>query len=273
MSNHAIEVEQGERFGFGANWARFLSVLNDDRIEEAKSSLKSMLNAESLEGKSFLDVGSGSGLFSLAARMLGAKVYSFDYDPQSVACTSELRRRYFPDDDWVVESGSVLDKDYLSRLGQFDVVYSWGVLHHTGSMWEALENVAPLVKPDGQLFIAIYNDQGNASSLWLVVKKAYNKLPSWLHFLVLIPAFIRLWLPTVIRDIAVGKPFRTWRSYLKVRGMSPWRDVVDWVGGYPFEVAKPEQIFDMYKERGFRLEKLKTCAGGLGCNEFVFKNN
>jgi len=110
-----------------------------------------MLNVESLEGKTFLDVGSGSGLSSLAACLLGAKVYSFDYDPKSVACTRELKRRYFPNDDWVVESGSVLDKAYLSSLGQFDVVYSWGVLHHTGHMSEALVNVAPLVRPSGSL--------------------------------------------------------------------------------------------------------------------------
>jgi 2-polyprenyl-6-hydroxyphenyl methylase/3-demethylubiquinone-9 3-methyltransferase len=55
-----------------------------------------------------------------------------------------------------------------------------------------------------------------------------------------------------------------------MRGMSPWRDVVDWVGGLPFEVAKPEEIFEMFQQRGFSLDRLRTCAGGLGCNEFVF---
>src|SRR5919112_3443292 len=128
MSAHAIEVGRGERFEFGENWSRFLAVLDDARIRKAEKSLQQMLGVESLEGKSFLDIGSGSGLFSLAARRLGARVHSFDYDPQSVACTRELRRRFFADDeDWKVEEGSALDEAYVRSLGQFDTVYSWGV--------------------------------------------------------------------------------------------------------------------------------------------------
>src|SRR5258705_4708310 len=132
---HNAEVAAGERFEFGRNWARFLVLLEDSSIVRAEESLREMLEIDSLEGKTFLDAGSGSGLFSLAARRLGAKVHSFDYDPHSVACTQELRRRYFSGDaDWQVETGSVLDKEYLAGLGTFDVVYSWGVLHHTGQM-------------------------------------------------------------------------------------------------------------------------------------------
>jgi hypothetical protein len=52
--------------------------------------------------------------------------------------------------------------------------------------------------------------------------------------------------------------------------MSPWRDLIDWVGGYPFEVAKPEAILDFYLRRGFTLKRLVTCGGSLGCNEYVF---
>ena len=228
----------------------------------AGESLKRMLEVKDLQGKSFLDIGSGSGLFSLAARRLGARVHSFDYDPQSVTCTAELKRRYFPDDpDWVVEEGSVLDADYLSRLGRFDIVYSWGVLHHTGAMWQALENVVPLVASSGKLFIAIYNDQGWLSSYWVAVKKTYNK-NSFAKFLIFIIHAPRVPMVKLSR-------FLSQKGALE-RGMDYWRDLHDWLGGYPFEVAKPESIFEFYKKEGFHLLKLRSCGGRSGCNEFVF---
>lgn len=273
MTTHATEVANGARFEFGANWAQFFSVLTDDRIALAEQSLRNMLDVSNFQGKHFLDIGSGSGLFSLVARRLGAKVHSFDYDPQSVACTAELKRRYYPDDpDWVVEQGSALDKDYLQTLGQWDIVYSWGVLHHTGAMWQALENIIPLVRHGGTLFIAIYNYQRVMTPVWTWVKRTYNRLPNGLRWLVLGPALIRLWGLRTIYDLLRGKPFYTWRNYAEysVRGMSAWRDVVDWVGGYTFEVAKPEEIFRFYGDRGFNLRNIVTCGGGLGCNEFVF---
>ena len=259
------------RFAFGANWRRYLDVLNDDRIRIAENSLHDMLDVGSLEGKSFLDIGSGSGLFSLVARRLGARVISFDYDPQSVACARELKRRYFPDHgNWQIEQGSVLDTEYMRSLGSFDVVYAWGVLHHSGDLWQALENVTSAVAEDGKLFFAIYNDQGRASRRWAFIKRLYNQLPRPLGFTLAVYTLIRQWTLTFVRDLFKGRPFGSWREYRRNRGMSPWRDIMDWVGGYPFEVAKPEEIFDFYHQRGFILERLRTCAGGNGCNEFVF---
>ncbi|HTF33689.1 MAG TPA: class I SAM-dependent methyltransferase [Myxococcota bacterium] len=269
--SHASEVASGQRFEFGRNWLRFLALLDEPRIETAERSLREMLEVENLEGRRFLDLGCGSGLSSLAARRLGAVVHSFDYDPQSVICTRELRRRFFPDDpDWTVEEGSVLDASYLARLGCYDVVYSWGVLHHTGAMWDALGKVAPLVTAGGKLFIAIYNDQGNRSQRWRAVKRTYNWLPRGLRFLVLVPAMTSLRWRGIVKDLVLLRPFPSLRGYGNNRGMSLWRDTIDWVGGYPFEVAKPEEIFEFYRARGFVLSQLRTCRGDIGCNEFVF---
>jgi 2-polyprenyl-6-hydroxyphenyl methylase/3-demethylubiquinone-9 3-methyltransferase len=274
MSLHASEVARGERFEFGENWSRFLAALDDERIREAEDSLRRMLETESLEGRSFLDIGSGSGLFSLAARRLGARVHSLDYDPRSVACTAELRRRYFPDGDaWTVEEGSALDADYLKSLGLFDVVYSWGVLHHTGDMWKALDNARLAVKPGGRLFIAIYNDTGTQAARWKWIKKTYNRLPRLLRPPFAVLAIAPDEIKPALRALARARPqdyVRSWTSYDKNRGMSRWRDIIDWVGGYPYEVATPDEIFDFYRARGFALAKLKCGGVGLGCNEFVF---
>jgi len=213
-------------------------------------------------------------LFSLAAKFLGAKVHSFDYDSKSVMCAKYLKEKYFwNDDNWKIEVGSVLDNSYLTPLGDYDIVYSWGVLHHTGDMWTALENIEKKVGNNGVLCIAIYNDQGKSSKVWWKVKKIYISLPNYLRWIVLTPCYIRLWGPSFVRDFISLKPFKTWRDYKDNRGMSPHRDLIDWVGGFPFEVAKAEDIFNFYKQKNYHLTSLKTCAGGIGCNEFVFQKS
>jgi 2-polyprenyl-3-methyl-5-hydroxy-6-metoxy-1,4-benzoquinol methylase len=274
-AEHAAEVSRGERFEFGENWARFLRVLSEERIAAAERALQRMLGQTRLDGLSFLDIGSGSGLSSLAARRLGARVHSFDYDPRSVASTTELRRRYYSGDpQWTVARGSALDPDYLRSLGSFDVVYSWGVLHHTGRMWEALENAIVPVAPGGRLFIAIYNDTGSQARRWRSIKRTYNRLPRAARapFAVVVSlpeegkAFAR-----ALARLRPGEYLRSWTDYRRRRGMSRWHDIVDWVGGYPYEFATPDEIFDFYRERGFTLDKMQVGGVGLGCNEFVFR--
>jgi 2-polyprenyl-3-methyl-5-hydroxy-6-metoxy-1,4-benzoquinol methylase len=272
MTDSQFEISAGTRFAFGANWMSFAGLVDDTRIEAACRSLAEALRATDLSGRAFLDIGCGSGLFSLAAHRLGASVRSFDFDPDSVAATAGLRRRIAPDSDWTVEQGSILDKQYTAQLGSFDIVYSWGVLHHTGDLRRAVEAAARLVRPGGMLFISVYNDQGFASRQWRRVKRHYNASGRMARGLLVAGSYAYLHRRGPVHAALRFRRRPAERARpVRVRGMSARHDLIDWVGGYPFEVAKPEEVFDLVHPLGFELRHLKTCGGGLGCNEFVFE--
>lgn len=257
------------RFEFGKNWSAFLSTVDDRRVALAQHSFLDLIRMPSLVGRRFLDVGCGSGLSSLVARRLGAEVLSFDYDARSVATTQALKDRFAPGDSaWKIEQGSVLDADYLSRLGQWDIVYSWGVLHHTGAMWQAIDNTRALVAPGGRLALTLYNDQGRISEYWRRIKHGYVT-HTWMRPFLVSLAFIWTWGWAMLVDFKRLRPGRSWRTYGRERGMSAWHDLIDWVGGYPFEVATPDAVFEFCRKRGFVLDNLVT-RQGRGCNEFVF---
>jgi len=268
MESWEKDIENKQRFKFGNNWKAFIASLTESQIDEAERSLVEMLHRDSLSGNRFLDVGCGSGLFSLVARRLGASVHSFDYDPMSVACAEELKRMYYPgDENWTIESGSALDKEYVDSLPAADIIYSWGVLHHTGDMWGALENIAGIVPIDGQLFIAIYNDQGFLSSFWLKVKKIYNS--GWFGRMLVMSIFLPIFaLKGFILDLLrLKSPLRRYHEYRQSRGMSVFHDWKDWLGGYPFEYSSAEKVIDFYCLKGFLLYKLKQRPK---MNQFVF---
>jgi len=268
------------RFQFGANWKSFLRTLDDVRIETARRSLAELLrldipsNDKPLAGRTFLDIGCGSGLFSLVAYRMGADVVSIDFDRDSVCCTEELRSLEQVDKtSWIVRQGSVLDAAMMEELGHFDIVYSWGVLHHTGQMDRAIRLASQRVGNGGCFAIAIYHDQGSSSRRWLRIKQTYHRLPKALRpFWVAAVASVYETKFALAR-LARGRnplPFSDWKAKKDDRGMSAWHDWVDWVGGLPFEVAKPEAIILPLVDQGFTLVNLRTVGNGWGCNEYVF---
>ena len=270
--NFNKNIKLDKRFEFGKNWINFIRNLSRQQISESKRALIDLIGSDNLDGKKFLDVGCGSGLMSLVARELGAKVISFDFDKNSVNCSKKLKSKFMPgDDDWIILEGSVLDENYLNNFVGFDIVYSWGVLHHTGDMWKGLNNVLiPLKNEGSKLVIAIYNDQGYKSVFWRAVKKFYNINP--LTAIIVLIIFLPLY---VIINIMFGMilrrdPLAYFKDYRKNRGMSIYYDWIDWLGGYPYEFAKPEDIINFYKKKGFYLENIIT-TNSLGCNQFVFE--
>ena len=288
-----------EHFAFGANWRRFLERVDERRVGAAVASLRGLLSLphaqQPLEGQTFLDVGCGSGLVSLAAHRLGARVVSFDFDPQSVACTRELQRRFAAAEAWPVGEGSALDRDFLAALvadhGRFDIVYSWGVLHHTGDLWAAVEAVADCVRESGTLAIALYNDQGRTTDRWIGIKRAYQHLPGWLRTpyvatvgfgyfggraagklaaAIASPLEGRRLPPSRDAHASADRTLAAALTASDPRGMSRWYDLVDWVGGWPLEVATPGEVVAKLGHLGFTLARLNTVGGNHGCNEFVF---
>lgn len=258
------------RFPFGKNWTNYIAHMNDGRIAQAASDLGKLTG--DIQGKSFLDIGCGSGIHSLGALKLGAsRVFSFDYDQDSVAASQEMKRRYAPQSDWHIEQGSVLDENYMRSLGQFDVVYSWGVLHHTGQMWKALALAA--IPCRERLTIGIYHDDGIWSRIWKRSKWAYSRFATLRPF-ILAGTWTATWGKSIAYNTIRLRPQRVVVNWKRAneRGMSAWHDLVDWAGGYPFEVAKPDELIRFYGEQGFSLE-YNNVRGGRSVDEYTFRRS
>jgi len=263
--------EEKITFLFGENWDDFVHFsLNEDRIREAEKSLKVFLGLQKLDGLTFLDIGCGSGLFSLAAHRLGAsEIVSFDFDSFSVRCCKYLKERDGNPSNWTVYEGSILDKAFLKNIKQADIVYSWGVLHHTGGMWQAIENTIGVVRPGGLLFIAIYNKVEGpfGSQSWLKLKRAYNRA-SLLFKVFMEYGFLVLVITKML--LTLRNPFREVMEYKNKRGMSFRTDIRDSLGGYPYEYASAEEIARFCSDMGLELVNLKS-VNTLALNEFLFR--
>lgn len=253
-----------KQFDFGKNWQAFSEQRVDtDRLVLACQSLHSLLQNDSLAGLSFLDVGCGSGLFSIAAYRLGAsRVVGIDVNPRCIEISQHNRDRLIPTSPIEFHIASALQPNQLERFGKFNIVYAWGSLHHSGSMWAAMRNIASCVAPGGVLIVAIYNKH-ITSPLWKLIKQFYNQVPGIVQ---------RVMILLFAGVIYIAKFLLTRRNPLKKeRGMDFWFDVIDWIGGYPYEYATSHEVKTFVTSRGFELRRLIPASIPTGCNEFVFE--
>jgi SAM-dependent methyltransferase len=271
--NSKINAKEEElRFGFGANWADYVEKnFSDERVNISQRHLLGFLKLGDLRGRTFLDIGCGSGLHSLAALRANAeKVVSFDYDHDSVVTTNRLREMSGSPSNWTVLQGSVLDDAFMATLPKADIVYSWGVLHHTGHMWDAIRNAASAVSADGVYNIALYSKDVYVSppfEYWLDVKRRYNRSgrvgKAWMEWQY-------AWKDSIKGCILRGKnPMAHMREYKRSRGMSYWHDVRDWLGGYPMEFAGNNET-EVFAREQLGMELIHTKAGE-GNTEFLFR--
>lgn len=271
-NNNAVAAAAEVRFGFGANWADYIEKkFSDERVAISKELLLGFLKLDSLAGLTFLDIGCGSGLHSLAAWRAGAKwVYSFDYDQDSVTTTRKLHQMSGSPANWTVVQGSVLDEGFMHSLPRADIVYSWGVLHHTGNMWQAIENAAGACHESSVYYIALYSSDvyvNPPAEYWLRVKKAYNRAGALKRRLM---ELRYAWRDLIMGRLVYGKnPFAYVRQYKQSRGMSYWHDVRDWLGGYPMEFAGNKETESFARERlGMELVHQRA---GHGNTEYLFR--
>ncbi|EPU3919207.1 class I SAM-dependent methyltransferase [Aeromonas hydrophila] len=266
MSN---DIQKELRFEFGANWQSYLDHnLSPERIAQARQHLLSFIGREDLRGLRILDIGSGSGIHSMAAFQAGAaEVVSFDYDAESVMATKRLHAMCQSPDNWRVMQGSVLDPEFMNSLGQFDLVYAWGVLHHTGAVWTAIDLASTCVKPGGLMYIALYDSDWSAESpeFWCDIKQRYTASSA------MVRRMYEAWY--VARFVLRYNPFRLGylsryaREYKKNRGMDFYHDVKDWLGGWPMEYTRIYDVIPFLLTRKMKLLRTKV---GEPNTEYLF---
>ena len=251
-------------FDFGKNWREFSdNALDQERFASAFESLGQLIPPGRLKGATFLDVGCGSGIFAIAASIAGArKVIGIDVSKASIETCADNMRKFGGQRDIVFYHKSIFDPD-VTQLGKFDIVYSWGVLHHTGNMYKAIDIASDLAGPGSLFVVALYNRHWSCG-MWKRIKWLYNRVQGFAQRLMVWFFFIVIALAKLV--VTRRNPFRG-----KRRGMSFYYDVVDWIGGYPYEYASKEEVIDYMRNKGFECIRFVKPAVPTGCNEFVFE--
>lgn len=269
-------TSQETHFAFGRNWASYAEGITQNEVDAAEAGLSRLLGGARLDGRRFLDIGCGSGLHSLAALRLGAsEVVATDIDPDSVATTRAVLERH-AGGGWRTKEISVFDLS-PETYGRFDVVYAWGVLHHTGDMVRAIRQASSLVAENGEFVFALYRRIW-MDEFWRREKRwyAYASPRAQARARAVYVALFRLGLRLT------GRRFADYvAGYRSNRGMDYDHDVHDWMGGWPYESILPVEVDAIMRPLGFEPVRVFAHKGGIGgrhigffgsgCDEYVYR--
>ncbi len=236
-----------QHFAFGKNWFSFLETVDETSIAKAKEGLTELIPPTALDKATFLDIGCGSGLSTLAAIESGVNnVLAIDIDPDSIHATKKLLHKMGLEQNVDVQLKSIFDLR-TDDVGAFDIVYSWGVLHHSGDMWTAIRIASSMVADNGLFVLAIYT-RTHCCTAWKYIKRFYSKSPQFIQKLC--RGIYKLLFYSKL--LCTGKsPLQYIRNYSQ-RGMNFHIDVHDWIGGYPYESATPEEILSFMNQLDFK---------------------
>jgi len=276
-TNEADLTKVETHFAFGKNWAEFSEKVDEARIDKAEHGLRRLIEEKEITGRSFLDIGCGSGLHSLSALRLGAKrVLALDIDADSVATTRAMLERHALSQNqrqtWQVEEKSVFDI-LPEKDGRFDVVYSWGVLHHTGDLARALDCAAACVASGGLFCFALYRRTW-LDWFWRLEKRWYAKAKPEAQ------ARARRCYVVLHRFLVGRKRHERYVKDNHDRGMDFYHDVHDWMGGWPYESISPKEVERHMRALGFEAVRQYIFKGrlirhigllGSGNDEYVYR--
>ncbi len=240
----------------------FYDVVWTEYIPEYEASEKHWLlfySPEEVKGKTVLDAGCGTGVFSIIfARNGAAKVTGIDISPGSLGTARGLKEKFG------LANAEFQQQDMLHlsfRDASFDIVWAWGTVHHTTDPLGAITELIRVLKPGGSLFLAIYKQ---TSVTWIheIIRKTMIRTPRW-SWNVLAKAGAFMLTPVV---------FLFKRRQKSRKGEKLSELILDWYFVPIRHYYTPEEIRVFLERKKFRIEKYLAHSGRFNSSSnFIYK--
>ena len=204
---------------------------------------------EGVKGKKVLDAGSGSGMVSIAFAVMGASVTGVDITSKCIE-NGRKRAKAFGVECRFVQS----DLTMLDLHEDFDIIYSWGVLHHTADAKASFFRLVEHLRPGGEIIIAVYLRTA-FSSFWNFSRVFYQSSPGFAK-----TAFRRSASVLLNGYDAVRKALMKKERYM-LRGTSNEELVNDWFGVPHRTFHTYTEVYEWFREKGLDYRLVNPATG------------